>query len=402
MTILTLPASPGIAASRFGLTSNTTLFRNPLTGQTQTLERPGARWQAFYKLPPMKRVDAVKWQTFLLQLRGGAGRFYGFDPDAKNPRGTALPGIASSRNEIRNGDAVGAIAGGVGSGGYAPTFWAFGTPNGITRTVVGSGVESGVSYVEVRFQGTPTGTFTTLMFDGATQIAVNEAETWTGSFSYKMTAGSLTNIGGPYIRFEQTSSTGAVQQTHFTALSPVDATWRRVVQTKVMSDTMPDTKFLRPAFQLSLTIGQAIDITVRIGNAQFEKKSSASAYIPTHDGARSLDAGARVNGADQSGSTLLTWNWQSSQAAVLKAGDYVAFETEAGRSLHMVMADAASDVDGKATLLIEPPLRAPPLDNAGIIVSSAGAVMALDEDSVAWEADEAGTYKLSFSAEERF
>jgi hypothetical protein len=38
----------------------------------------------------MIRATAAAWQAFTAQCRGMAGRFYGFDPDAKTPRGTAL------------------------------------------------------------------------------------------------------------------------------------------------------------------------------------------------------------------------------------------------------------------------------------------------------------------------
>jgi len=83
MTILSLPGSPAFASSQFGLVSNTQTFISPLSGQSQSIERPGARWRADYTLPPMKRAQAAAWQALLLQLRGGAGRFYGYDPDAR-------------------------------------------------------------------------------------------------------------------------------------------------------------------------------------------------------------------------------------------------------------------------------------------------------------------------------
>lgn len=89
MAILTMPTTPGIRASTFGLVSNTTIFESPLNGAVQTLEQPGAYWTAVYQLPKMPRLAMVEWQTFQVQLRGQANRFYGFDPDATQPRGTA-------------------------------------------------------------------------------------------------------------------------------------------------------------------------------------------------------------------------------------------------------------------------------------------------------------------------
>ena len=90
MTILTMPASPGFTRSRFGLASNTQSdLVSPITQSAQLLELPGARWTARYELPPMTRPQAAAWQAFLVRLRGRSGKFHGFDPDARNARGTA-------------------------------------------------------------------------------------------------------------------------------------------------------------------------------------------------------------------------------------------------------------------------------------------------------------------------
>ena len=90
MATLSIPAAPGFRASRFGLIANTQTFRSPLDGTVQTLELTGARWRANYELPPMKRVQAAAWTAFLTELLGSAGRFFGFDPDARSPRGSGL------------------------------------------------------------------------------------------------------------------------------------------------------------------------------------------------------------------------------------------------------------------------------------------------------------------------
>ncbi|MEE8502605.1 MAG: hypothetical protein V3S23_07815 [Kiloniellales bacterium] len=90
MPTLTMPAAPGFRASRFGLIANTQTFRSPLDGTVQTLELTGARWQAKYELPPMTRAQAAAWIAFLTDLLGSAGRLYGFDPDARAARGSAL------------------------------------------------------------------------------------------------------------------------------------------------------------------------------------------------------------------------------------------------------------------------------------------------------------------------
>lgn len=86
MTI-SMPASPGFTAVRFGLETNTQTFTSPLTKVTQRAILAGSRWVATYTLPPMNRAQIAAWQAFFLQLEGSANTFYGFDPDAITPRG---------------------------------------------------------------------------------------------------------------------------------------------------------------------------------------------------------------------------------------------------------------------------------------------------------------------------
>lgn len=87
--ILSMPENPGLQASEFGLVSNSLSFTSPTTGAVQTRELPGARWFGSYVLPPMTPAQAAEWRSFLVRMRGAAGRAFGFDPDHKTPRGTA-------------------------------------------------------------------------------------------------------------------------------------------------------------------------------------------------------------------------------------------------------------------------------------------------------------------------
>lgn len=87
MATLNMPTTPGFASSRFGLRAHTQSFTSSLNRAVQTLELPGALWFATYELPAMTRAQAAAWQALLVDLMGAAGRFWGFDPDARTPRG---------------------------------------------------------------------------------------------------------------------------------------------------------------------------------------------------------------------------------------------------------------------------------------------------------------------------
>jgi hypothetical protein len=67
----------------------------------------------------------------------------------------------------------------------------------------------------------------------------------------------------------------------------------------------------------------------------------------------------RVNGATQSGTTLVCDGATASVNNYLRAGDYISFNNE----LHMVVVDANSDASGNVSLSIAPPIRKTPADD---------------------------------------
>jgi hypothetical protein len=108
---------------------------------------------------------------------------------------------------------------------------------------------------------------------------------------------------------------------------------------------------------------------------------------------------ARVKGAGQTGTTLLTDGWTASVAGILKAGDYFTL-TQPETRLYMVVGDAASDGAGEATLEIEPGLRASPTDDALLTTGNPYALFRLAGDEVGWDADHVGRFGLAFAATE--
>lgn len=106
MSVLNMPSSPEPKTSRFGLRSHTSAFQSGLTGAiSQTLELPGAAWTMELTFPPMTVAQAAEWRAFFVALRGQANRFYGFDPDARTPRGAVtgspkVDGADQTGNEL--------------------------------------------------------------------------------------------------------------------------------------------------------------------------------------------------------------------------------------------------------------------------------------------------------------
>jgi len=71
-----------------------------------------------------------------------------------------------------------------------------------------------------------------------------------------------------------------------------------------------------------------------------------------------------VNGASQTGSSLVTDGWTVS-TTVLKAGDIISIGTN-GSKVYRVTSDVTSDVSGNATINIFPDLISSPANNANI------------------------------------
>jgi hypothetical protein len=104
-----------------------------------------------------------------------------------------------------------------------------------------------------------------------------------------------------------------------------------------------------------------------------------------------------VNGAAQSGNSLVTDGWTPS--ITLKAGNYIQLGSGATARLHKLLKDAAVDGAGNATLDLFPRLRESPADNAAIVTSSCLGQFRLVAEP-GWNADEAGVYRIAFSAVE--
>jgi len=73
-----------------------------------------------------------------------------------------------------------------------------------------------------------------------------------------------------------------------------------------------------------------------------------------------------INGSGQSGANLVCSTTGTLIIGYVKAGDYVSFNNE----LHMVTADANSDVSGNITIKIAPPIRKPTINNDNIDYTS--------------------------------
>jgi hypothetical protein len=192
-------------------------------------------------------------------------------------------------NSIRNSTMVGAVA---GSPGTIPTNWKVLAGSGLTRTVVGIGTENGLSYIDLRYSGTASGTSELLGFEQDTQIAASNGQSWSLSSYVKIISGTANSFSLNWS--ERDSSAGFLVGAAVT-ISPTST-----LQRFTLSGTLTGgatVAAVQPFIRAVVTIGTAYDFTIRIAAPQMELGAYATTFIPTTTAAvtRILDGFTRTN-----------------------------------------------------------------------------------------------------------
>ncbi|MFA7279826.1 MAG: hypothetical protein WC100_07000 [Sterolibacterium sp.] len=156
--------------------------------------------------------------------------------------------------------------------------------SGITISHVGSGVAAnGEAYVDLRFSGTPGATGSNqVYFAPVLNISAVSGQTWFMNSDVAMTAGAKTNLTALNLRLVTFTSVGGfigfplVQD----ILSPVNSTLTRQAGSSVLLSG-GTIAYITPAIGVSVTSGQAIDITIRISRIFIGQGASEPAtYLP--------------------------------------------------------------------------------------------------------------------------
>lgn len=119
-------------------------------------------------------------------------------------------------------------------------------------------------------------------------------------------------------------------------------------------------------------------------------------WISNQGSARITPGTPLVNGAGQTGTSLVIDGCPLSVTGYLKAGDYYSVNGE----LKRLTADVNTNGSGQATLVGEPYIRISPADNAAVTVANPKAKMRLMDDSqLSWMSNQNGIYQeKTFSA----
>jgi hypothetical protein len=214
--------------------------------------------------------------TDYLPTSGAAGYALRRDYSRDTVNGEIL-GEPAGVNGIRNNTMQGAVVGVVSGAGSLPDNWFVAGIAASAQEVVAIGVEDGLTYIDFRLNGTPTGNIS-IALEGSSAISAATGEVFTSSFWIKEQAGSQTNITGFLTRQYEYASSSFVSDQNI-ALS-VTATRARQQYTVTMQEaTVTHTQ---PRIGILWAGAGAIDITMRVYMPQDEEYHVATSVIPTY------------------------------------------------------------------------------------------------------------------------
>jgi hypothetical protein len=180
-------------------------------------------------------------------------------------------------NSIRNNTMQG------GAPGVLPTNWVSPDPgNGLTRTIIGTGIEDGIEYIRQRVFGTTTAAVSFVnVFEGTTVIAASQGQTWAASVFPRLVSGSLPALN---LFFMYEYDVSGLQTTNQSiSVSDIDGSPLRA-QRKLQSRTLTQAATAYTGCGLFLRetgVGVDIDFTIDIGLPQIELGADISSVIKT-------------------------------------------------------------------------------------------------------------------------
>lgn len=107
-----------------------------------------------------------------------------------------------------------------------------------------------------------------------------------------------------------------------------------------------------------------------------------------------------VNGAGQTGDSLVIDGLPLSATGYLLPGDYIQLGTGSSTQLYKVLTQVNTDGSGGATLDIWPSLRSSPADNASVVVGNTKGRFRLKDNITQWSINEISSYGITFDCVE--
>jgi len=381
---LNTPTNIGIANIAFTAENAVAISQSPFTYAQQIVSHPGQRWGASVSLPPMKRQDAEYWVAFLLSLKGQVGTFLLGDPNCVAPQGTASPrkNLLTYTEQFDN-----AIW--VKTRSSVPTANTVLAPNGtMTADFLVEDTTPTNSHLMSRnaaFVAGNTYTFSIYAKAQSTlrnlriQLPTTQFGNVTSLASFNLTTGGLITALGGVTTLIETTVNG----------------WYRISVTKecTVSGTGSTVFYLLENTNQAYT-GNGVS-GVYLWGAQLEISSTPTSYQ-----AITVDYGPFVNGANQTGDSLIIDGASPSEVGYFLPGDYIQLGAASSATLHKVLTTTNTNSAGGATLDIWPSIRTAPADNAAVVIQSAKGRFRLKENMTQWQINDISSYGITFDCVE--
>jgi hypothetical protein len=193
--------------------------------------------------------------------------------------GNNINAVISATNSIRNNTMVGAVA---GTPGILPTFWD-GTGSGgeITREIVGVGAEDGISYIDIKYSGTPV-TLDSLFinFENLDEIFASAGQVWSISTYARLVSGNFTGAS-PQLRMRSRNADLQLTDIASQSLTAGGSDLRSSRQGFSAAISDPTSVYVLPFIRIFLSTGVPIDFTLRIGMPQLQRGEYITPPIAT-------------------------------------------------------------------------------------------------------------------------
>jgi hypothetical protein len=153
-----------------------------------------------------------------------------------------------------------------------PTFWTLANASGLTSTVVGTGTEAGIPYVDLQFSGTTTAAATIgIIYEATNSTAAANGQAWTASQYCYVVAGSSTGVTNYFIDIQLLNNVlSSIAQLLTVVVPPTSGPLNSARLAGTSTANMVATAFIRSRFDIAVPITTAINVTLRIGAPQME------------------------------------------------------------------------------------------------------------------------------------
>jgi uncharacterized protein YmfQ (DUF2313 family) len=183
----------------------------------------------------------------------------------------------ASQNLVVNPRAEGAV---VGTPGTAPSLWRVTSAwNGLSRSIVGAGLDAGLPYIDVRLWGTAAANGgNAFWFDINNSSPASAGMTLTQSVYLRLMAGSLAGLNVMQLRIEGTNGSSRTELLGLTPLrDQISGQRQRFAYTGTLANAA--TTHSAGLIEFTVTAGAVVDFTLRIGAPQREPGAAPTSLI---------------------------------------------------------------------------------------------------------------------------